>query len=211
MRFLYLLIFFAGWCKCQDFYKQEHLSFKDGLPSDVVNSTAKKDGFLYVATQRGLSLYDGYRFINSPEIKSLVSNIFVTSEEIYGEEIGSGLFEIKNIYDDKKMVASVDYSDGNPDNDHYQNIYRDHNGNIWCTDFHFIKFYNFKNKLHRTFKISDQNKQLDLVVTYLEIENELLMATSKGLFRYSYASGTLTKINAEDYSTAWKWQNNCFW
>jgi len=39
----------------QSNYKVQSYKYTDGLPSDNILSIDKKDGFLYVGTQRGLS------------------------------------------------------------------------------------------------------------------------------------------------------------
>lgn len=68
-KLLYILIYVALLCTSSDVmaqkeYKSTLLNFNSGLPSDYVNTTVKKNSKLYVATQRGLCLYDGYRFEN---------------------------------------------------------------------------------------------------------------------------------------------------
>ncbi len=166
----------------QNIYKPEYLQFTDGLPSDAVFMTVKKDGFLYVATQRGLSLYDGYTFVNSKELPNSILNITQKDNKIYGEEAGTGLFEIKDIYSKKNVIAKVVFTDASADNDHYSNIYKDDSGNIWCSDFHFLKFYNPKKNQHKVFRITNDNKQLDIQISYIETKNALIAATTKGLF-----------------------------
>lgn len=166
----------------QNVYKPEHLQFTDGLPSDAVFMTVKKDGFLYVATQRGLSLYDGYTFVNSTELPNSILNITQKDDKIYGEESGTGLFEIQDIYSKKNVIAKVVFTDASADNDHFSNIYKDDSGNIWCSDFHFLKFYNPKKRQHKVFRITSDNKQLDIKISYIETRNAVVAATTKGLF-----------------------------
>jgi hypothetical protein len=72
--YLFLLTHFTG--VSQVVYKKENLKFTNGLPSDIVLCTTKKDGKLYVATQRGLCQYDGYRFIKSPKTFGLTNSLF---------------------------------------------------------------------------------------------------------------------------------------
>ena len=54
--YLFLFVFMSGVQSfAQSNYKVQSYKYTDGLPSDNILSIDKKDGFLYVGTQRGLS------------------------------------------------------------------------------------------------------------------------------------------------------------
>lgn len=185
-------------------YTVEYLQFTDGLPSETVFRTLKKDGFLYVATQRGLSLYDGYVFINSKDITSSVFSLYLKDDKIYGEELGAGIFEINNIYDTKNMVTVVDYFDTSISNNHYQNVYKDDLGNVWSSDHHYLKYHNPLTNHQNSFRIVDHNILLDIIISYLETPEKLIMPTTKGLFVWDKEKDTLMKQSDIHFQAASK-------
>lgn len=203
-----LLPLFILLCSVSSFgqrtYKSEILQFTEGLPSDAVLMTLKKDGSMYVATQRGLSLYDGYVFVNSTDLINFIPYLMVKDDKIYGEELGTGLFEINDIYDKKRIIAAVNYHDTLQDNDHYKNIYKDDLGNIWCTDFHFVKYFNPEKNTNKEFRIEEENKTLDIHISYAETSDELILASSKGLFVFKKKENEFTKQNEISFSSAFK-------
>src|SRR4051812_4739790 len=95
---LALLLFLPFFCCAQNVYHADSIRFAAGLPSDVVLATLKKDGFLYIATQRGLCLYDGYLFVDAKDVKNVVGSLFSDNRHIYFEEAGVGLCEKEDIY-----------------------------------------------------------------------------------------------------------------
>ncbi len=181
-------------------YKVAHYQSTDGLPSDVILMTFKKDGFLYLATQKGLSMYDGYIFVHSSNIPNTILSIAEKDGKIYGEEAGVGLFETNDIYSPKKIVSSVNYYDDTPDNDHYKNIYKDNQGNIWCTDYHFLKYINPAEKKQKSFRIALSNTQIGIKANYFETETELLIAGTLGLFVWDKKTDKLVKRSSLDFS-----------
>lgn len=185
----------------QSTYESELIQFTDGLPSDVVFMTTKKDGFLYVATQRGLCIYDGYIFVNSPDLAGTVLFVIEKNNKVYGEELGSGLFEIANVYDPKRMIASVNYWDTIQNNDHYHNVYTDDHGNVWSSDFHFAKYFNPVTNTTKEFRILDDSKELEIEITYLETSEELIVITSKGLFVWEKKTDKWTKLTDIEFSS----------
>ena len=64
----------------QSLYRAETIKFNQGLPSDFVYSTIKKEGYLYIATQRGLCQYDGYQFIKNSEINSEINSLAINKK-----------------------------------------------------------------------------------------------------------------------------------
>ena len=200
-KILPFLLLFSVYSFGQKTYKPELLQFTDGLPSEAVLMTLKKDGFLYVATQRGLCMYDGYVFINSPELSNAVHTFIEKDGKIYGEEIGVGLFEINNVYDKKRIISAVNYTDTIQDNDHFKNIYKDGLGNIWCSDFHFVKYFNPQKNTTKEYRIENDNKQLNFDISYLETPEELIIAGSPGVFIFEKNTEIFTKLSNISFSS----------
>ncbi len=183
-------------------YKEEKVIFSENVVSDAVFGTFKKDGFLYVATQKGLYLYDGYVFVSSKKVTDAIHHFYTDGKTIYLEENGIGLVSVKDIYSEKKILKNVIYTDSNQDNDHFENIYKDEYGNIWCSDFHHIKYLNQKNQI-RDFTITGSNKHLNLDVNYFPVKDGLLMTSDFGIFLWNKNKERfLTKINSEKITSS---------
>lgn len=198
---LALLLFLPFFCSAQNIYHADYIRFSSGLPSDVVLATLKKDGFLYVATQRGLCLYDGYLFVDANDVKNVVGSIFSDSKHIYFEEAGVGLCEKDNIYSPKKVIQPVRFDDSNPDNDHFQNIYKDKYNNIWATDFHQVKYFSSIARKWRSFLIAPDNQSLNLAADYFPYKNGLIISTSAGIFYWVSKEDRLILVNKESVNS----------
>lgn len=183
-------------------YKEEKIIFSDNVVSDAVFGTFKKDGFLYVATQKGLYLYDGYIFVSDKNVTNGIHHFYTDDNTIFLEENGTGLVSVKDIYSEKRILKSVVYTDSNQDNDHFENIYKDAYGNIWCSDFHNIKYLSPENQI-RTFVINKDNKHLNLDVNYFPVKEGLLITSDFGIFLWNKNTArTLTKIRSEKITSS---------
>jgi ligand-binding sensor domain-containing protein/two-component sensor histidine kinase len=207
---LALLLFLPFFCCAQNAYHADSIRFASGLPSDVVLATLKKDGFLYVATQRGLCLYDGYLFVDAKDVKNVVGSIFSDRRHIYFEEAGVGLCEKDNIYSPKKVIQVVRFDDNNPDNDHFQNIYKDRYGNIWAADFHNIKYFSSATGKWRSFLIAPDNQSLNLAADYIPCKNGLIITTSAGIFYWRSKEDRLMPINKASVTSSLQKQSRIF-
>ena len=131
------LLISSNFLFCQKEFKSNLLNFNSALPSDFVNNSVKKDNILYVATQRGLCYYDGYRFENHKTIKANIYNLYVKNNNIYFYDSQKGLCVLNKFSENAKIIASNNYNDATPNNDHYDNIYVDAKNRIWCSDINY--------------------------------------------------------------------------
>jgi ligand-binding sensor domain-containing protein len=197
--YLFLLTHFTG--VSQVVYKKENLKFTNGLPSDIVLCTTKKDGKLYVATQRGLCQYDGYRFIKSPKTFGLTNSLFAKKDNVYFYSSGIGLCSIRTVFDNPQVISRVNYNDSIPNNDHYDNLYVDRFKRIWCSDQNSIKY--FKDSEKRSFKTGNHNKEITQNISFLEPNlSELWIATAKGVLVYNSQSKKIQKHSNPELANA---------
>ena len=83
-------------------FPYSHYTTKDGLPNSVVISTIQdKTGFMWFATEGGLSRFDGYNFTNFDENNGLISNelvgMILTEDSImYFAHLKEGISVFKN-------------------------------------------------------------------------------------------------------------------
>lgn len=194
-KILYLLIFIPWLCLSQKTYREEIINFKDGLPSDYVSCTVKKDHKLFVATQRGLCLYDGYQFVKTKYITTQTTHLFAKNKGLYFYFHGKGVGTIQTIFDDPNRIANVDYSDHNTNNDHYDNIYVDNENRIWCSDQNNIKYFIKNSKTSKSYPIDLLNKDVRFAASFVEPKqsNSLWIATHKGLFVWDKKTQKLSK------------------
>lgn len=132
----------------------ETISTKDGLPTnEVYHLTKDKKGFLWLATRKGLFRYDGYEFLSIGP-KAFAEKISLLDDQHLIVSLSStGIFNINTETLTATEIASPKWSDDNPDNDHFNNVFVDAKKRIWCGDFHHAKFYDEKNKRWHLFRL----------------------------------------------------------
>lgn len=166
----------------QQNYRAETIQFNQGLPSDFVHSCIKKDNYLYIATQRGLCLYDGYTFIKNPTISSQVNYLALNNDYLCFYDHNLGLVQIKNILDTPKVLSAVNFNDASTNNDHFDYVYKDSQGLLWCSDQNYIKYYAPKSKKMTLFLLDKNFIDYDAKNTFFEPNSkEVWIATRKGM------------------------------
>ena len=186
------LLFMPKIVLAQKEFKTNLLNFNSGLPSDFVQNIIKKDNKLYVATQRGLSFYDGYRFQNHKTIKTNVYNLFVKNEILYFHDSQKGLCLVDNFSNNAKVIAPNNYNDSIPNNDHYDNIFVDSKNRIWCSDINFIKYFEIKTNKKQSYKFDKTNTENRKPISTIEFKNATIwFATYKGLLVLNENSNTI--------------------
>src|SRR5690606_39904582 len=105
--FTFVLLAFA-FVNAQTVYKEYKYGVKEGLNSENVYKTiVAPSGELYISTQRGISLYDGYRFIQHPDLKTNVLGFYFKNGKFYFSD-SNGLNTIENIYSKpENLVKSI--------------------------------------------------------------------------------------------------------
>lgn len=186
--FPFFIIFFAFFCVFEGFsqkaWQDETIKFYDGLPSDIILKTiSDSKGFLYVSTPKGLSRYDGYRFVNQPKIHSPVHSFYCKNDKFYIHDGATGLFVLDQFQSDMKIIVRNNYEDVDPDNDHFNNIFVDSKQRIWCSDFNYVKYFSENSTRTQQFRIHSNNKSNEEPVTFMEPTPGTIWAfTAKGLF-----------------------------
>ena len=180
--FTFVLLAFA-FVNAQTVYKEYKYGVKEGLNSENVYKTiVAPSGELYISTQRGISLYDGYRFIQHPDLKTNVLGFYFKNGKFYFSD-SNGLNSIENIYSKPENLVKSIPTDSNPNNEHYENTFADNSGKIWSTDFEHLKYFDLKTKKIKSFLFDAGNKDLNPFTDFIEIdENQIWAATQKGLY-----------------------------
>ena len=165
----------------QSGYRIQTYKYPDGLLSDHILSIHKKDGFIYIGTHRGLCLYDGYRFVKHTVFNESVHSLFVKNNQIFLGTNSLGVASFENFYGGYEMLAKINFYDADTNNDHYDNLFRDSQNRIWCSDQNNLKF--LAGKVMQKWKIDDSGSLSQNQLKFFSVgENEIWAATPKGIF-----------------------------
>ncbi len=191
---LILLCFLPYYGKTQSHLKDEVIRFDEGLPSDFVRQLSlSKNGYLYLATRRGLSQYDGYRFLEHPAALTNITSLLVKGDAIYYHDVYNGLCLLKNFYDKPEVIAANKYHDTDPNNDHFENIFVDSEGRVWCSDFNNIKYFNANDTIGKVFFVDKNPDKSKRYLTFLEIQKgEIWVFTNHGSYVWQKGTGKLS-------------------
>lgn len=192
--FLWLLA--SAYACGQSAYKEYKFGVKEGLNSENIYKTiVSPEGEIYLSTQRGISLYDGYRFVQHPLLKTNVLSFYLKDNKFYFCDV-NGLNYIPDIYSSPKIIVKSIPTDSNPNNEHYENLFADSSGRIWCTDFEHLKYYDSKTKKVKSFLYNSGNKDLNLNIDFLEIDKRTIWAaTQNGLWIWNEKTNKIQRHN----------------
>ena len=181
-------------------YSQQFLPSENVNSSYTINSVSSPSGFLYVASKKGISKYDGYRFINLSPQKAIWSSLFIDGDFIYYQDI-EGLKKLNTSIDSTSVILKNKFTDQDPNNDHFTNIFVDSQGRIWSTDFNYVKYWSKQEQKLKTFLINSENKDLNKFSIFEPSENEVWIASTFGLFMWKEDTNTLQPYFDEQLST----------
>ncbi|MEZ2444587.1 histidine kinase [Chitinophaga sp. RCC_12] len=180
----------------------------DGLPSDYVYAALPdSSGYLYIASQRGISVYDGYRFVNHPFLQWGVSDLYLDHHTFYFYD-DRGLNRLTAFHATPQLLTANIFTDADPNNDAYRNIFVDKKKRIWSTDFNYVKYYEPQNGRTSSFLIAPDNKDVEINVDILEAEGgDIWIPARSGLWVWKEAGNKLqlhpaTAISRLSYESA---------
>lgn len=192
----------------------ERITTKNGLSSNnVLGITKDPQGYLWLATNLGISRYDGYQFQSFGNLSS-PNGIAISSDGILWFSNEKGLYSL----DTKSLVLSLKIAnklnDNIPDNDHYNSIFVDSKGLVWSTDFHHIKSYNPQKNLLTYYKILNENQQNPNLAKFTEDTAGNLWSVSPiGLCKFDKSRQTWVQVFGKKNlsSLAFDKTNGTFW
>ena len=189
-RLFFLSFTVSGFAQLE--YHEEQIKFYQGLPSDIVLKTGSDaDGFLYVATPRGLSRYDGYEFQQHRQTKSGISDFIIQDKSVIFHDSGNGLARSAGIYAPVRKIIGNNYLDENPDNDHFDNLFIDSGNRIWSSDFTSVKFIAPMASKLKSFEYFKSNRQLHKVSFIETQKGKIFIFTANGSFLWESEAGKL--------------------
>ncbi|MCP9753518.1 sensor histidine kinase [Ferruginibacter sp. HRS2-29] len=191
-------------------YKAEYFLTENGLPSNAVQAcSADSTGYLWLATRRGLCRYDGYIFQPSPNVRgNLVSMNTAKNGEFTIYDNNTGLHRFNPYSGYRTGIANTNFSDADPNNDHYNNLFTDDEGRIWCSDFRNAKYYTAGSKQEKRFAISGFNNSNDRIAFFANpLPGKVWVASINGLFIWDKSYDSLRRnenplLSYRSYSAA---------
>lgn len=168
----------------QDEFREKHYTYYDGLPSDWINFTCtSQKGFLFISTQRGLSVFDGYRFIETKQANQKIFSQFAINDTLYFEDTNAlKKIALNRLGSHPITITPKVPTDSDPNNEHFENLFVDSKKRIWCNDFDNIK-YSENGSEFKSFEIFQEHQKNLHPVYFTEIsENEIWAATTNGLW-----------------------------
>ncbi|TJZ54961.1 hypothetical protein FAZ15_15990 [Sphingobacterium olei] len=176
-------------------FRVKEYTYFDGLPSDKVMGTyfnAKK--FLYLVTGKGISVFDGYRFLTFTHLNNDINAYSFTEDILYFEDReGLKRLDISTFTTQAEMITAKDYSDADPNNDHFNSIYVDQKKRIWCNDFNHIKYINTQKEVSSFLLFPKQTELYDNIRFFEIAANEIWIATPMGWFIWDEKTNNIKK------------------
>ncbi|SIT34390.1 Signal transduction histidine kinase [Filimonas lacunae] len=175
-----------------------HLSSKDGLSANTVNAVLKdKWGYMWFATDDGLSRYDGTHFTNynhnSSDTASIRSNAVLELMEDASGNLWIGTNKGVSLYNrTRDAFMNTDITRGAS----VRAMCRDHNGNYWFGGYSGLFKYNPASGKTRYYFMEDSSSTHLPAAMFLSIledsQGRLWFGTNEGLYLYLPAQDQFT-------------------
>jgi len=189
-------------------YKFRHLTTKQGLPSNKVNSLIKDHAdFMWFATDNGLARYDGYNFkryqipgdsVLTPN-DQVVNTIFEDRDGILW--VGTYDQGIRKFYRNNETFSSYKHKPDDPNslsNNYVNEIYQDRRGVLWIGTNNGLNIYNVDSNNFKSYKQDEGNinNPKDKVLTIFEDRTGIFwIGTADGLFVFDRIKKSFTKFD----------------
>jgi len=204
--FIVLLTFMESTTAQSDF-SFRNISVKDGLSESTVKVIVEDhNGFIYIGTENGLDIYDGYNFknyhMNSFEDNSLLGNkvscIFEDSNNMIwiGTELGISVFNpLERSF--RRPINPDDLNEeilADP-----ETIIDDSKGNIWIKLSNSSKIYKHNIENRKTHSLSSLNPSIsnyeDIKILFKDSSDVIWIGTNKGLHYINSENETINKYS----------------
>jgi ligand-binding sensor domain-containing protein/two-component sensor histidine kinase len=183
-----VILLLSNTCPAQQF---EQITAKNGLPDNIIAAMVQdQTGYLWLGTSAGLYQYDGYNFYlagNSTGVRSLA---YSQQASLWGDD-DHGFFRINTQSKQKIYYIKHQYSDANPNNDQYNNLFVDSRQRIWMCDFQHVKYFDTKSKVLKTFLISTKKQSANFAHFAQDSSGNIWIATELGLWQFNNSSQKL--------------------
>ncbi|WNC70271.1 EAL domain-containing protein [Thalassotalea nanhaiensis] len=186
----------------------QRFSVVDGLSQQNITSLVKgNQGNIWIGTDDGLNIYDGYTFHQLPGPKAKFSDYRIAklyqqnNDEMWISLFEGGLYK----YTPHEQSYQLIYEPSNPtnSNDTIIDIQQDHNGNMWFASSHSL--FKFSLKEQRLIEQVNISHLFDLEHRIFDInihQGTVYIATKIGLFVYQTNVQKINKLPLPEVSKA---------
>lgn len=174
-------------------FRVKDYTYFDGLPSDKVLAVHyNASRLLFVVTERGVVAFDGYRFITLPGISKEIASCHFSGDTLYFEDTeGLKRLNIQQSGHLPEIIRLKNYSDDDPNNDHFSSLYTDGKRRLWYNDFNHIKYIGTDKEVVSFLRFPGR-KELYTHIRFFEVgDSEIWIATPEGWLIWNEGTNTI--------------------
>lgn len=168
------------------------LSVENGLSQGTVSSIlTDKNGFVWLATDNGLNIYDGYSFrqLPGPDNSFIDSSIFFVKQDHLGFiwiNVDKGLYRYQPDTDQYQLIfTNKSESSGHIAIDITEGINSDNESGYWLATSKMVGFYQAnKTEFHLTLDLSEELPEKENIFSIKYHKQVLYIATRLGVYAY---------------------------
>ena len=211
LTIIFSILLFVFPLLSQNFQCYDQLTSEDGLSQSTVNCILQdRDGIIWIGTQDGLNMFDGYKFTyfqNQPSDSSSLSNNYILSlcEDQKGYLwIGtmSGGLNRFDKYTGRFIVFQKSEDTTSISDNTIWTVTTDDLGNIWSGTNNGISVYNKENQVFTKFRFSETDINTipsDIVMNiFKDNSGNIWIGSNKGLARFNNEDSSFKRIEKSD-------------
>jgi ligand-binding sensor domain-containing protein len=138
-NWLVCLVCLLAACLTIESSAQQFHEYRNFKKTGLIHDMDLNGDVAWIAAQQGLFQFDGYRFHKVSSQIGHTQSVYFKDSLIYFHDFKVGLGTFNLFTQQIDTIARINYSDSSSDNDHYDNLFVDSKGRIWCSDFKNIK------------------------------------------------------------------------
>ena len=209
LKKLFITLFLLALANGQSDFSFRNISVKDGLAESTVKVIFEdSNGLMYLGTENGLDVYDGYEFdnyhMNSFDDNSILGNkVSSISEDSEGNiwvgtELGVSIFDPQT----RTFSRPINPKDvGDNILEDPETIFDDSRGNVWIRLSESGHIFKYTASTQRTLCMScDKNSELSnlkITVLYKDLSNRVWFGSDRGLFSYNSETESIDRYDMD--------------
>lgn len=196
--FLGTSLFGGGVCAQMPVLSLEHLTTKEGLPSnDIWCLNKDRQGFLWIGTGRNLCRYDGYTFLRLDSLQlGYCSGVSTDSKgDLYTSVDTRGIARIDRNTMEVTTLVHNNYDDHDTGNDLHEQGLVDSYDQMWVCDYTSVQRYDIARKKLNRYTFAGPGDDLYQYASFFEDRQRVLWIVSElGLYYYDRKADKLVCV-----------------
>lgn len=199
---LYILLLSRIICAQMPVLTLEHLTTKEGLPSnDIWCLNKDRKGFLWIGTGRNLCRYDGYSFLRLDSLQlGYCSGVSPDSKgDLYTSVDTRGICRIDAKTMEVTTLVHNNYDDEDTDNDLHEQGLVDSYDQLWVCDYTSVKRYDIAKKKLFRYNFPGSNGDVYQYASFFEDRERVLWIVSElGLYYFDRRGDKLVCVLGQE-------------